>query len=109
MQYIKVNFTREGWHRWPEAKGLRSYLSFPHRHMFHVSVAVMNVQSRRIEFHDLMDYARSCFPGGDMGAQSCEEMAQRLARRLCATYGRDVTVEVSEDGEAGAGYTAVAN
>ena len=82
----------------------RAYLRSPHRHMFHVEVGVsLSHRDRDIEFHDLLDFCRAAFPGGDMGRQSVEDMAVGLLARLVDAWpGRAFSVAVFEDGENGA-------
>ncbi len=101
---IVVRVRLEGWHNWPGATGKRSYLGAIHRHLFHIAVTTdVRHDDREIEFHDLADFVRSCWPdGGWLGGQSCETIARGLADRCVAEYGRGFTVEVSEDGEFGA-------
>lgn len=64
----------------------------------------MNVthDDREVEFHDLLDFARSHFPGGDLGGQSCEMLARKLATKVVKQYNRPAEISVSEDGEVGA-------
>lgn len=98
-----VRFAVTGFHSWPRATAHRAYLAAPHRHQFLVEVRIPALHDEReVEFHDLIDLARSLFPGGDLGAQSCETMARELASALAARLERWVEVSVSEDGEAGA-------
>lgn len=101
---IIVRFTCEGFHHWPDAPPQRAYLAHPHRHLFHVEVALeVTADNREVEFHNLLDLCRAQFPGGEMGAQSCEQMAGHLwAQVACAYPGRQISVSVFEDGEAGA-------
>lgn len=100
---ITVRFQVEGWHHWPDAPEHRAYLGRDHRHMFHVEVSVPVAEDdREIEFHDLLDFARIRFGGGQMGGQSCEMMARDLCRRVTVRYDRPATVRVFEDGEVGA-------
>ena len=75
--------------------------------MFHVEAAVEVFQDdREIEFHDFLDACRAWFPGGEMGAQSCEHMAAGLISEITRAYpGRRVMVSVFEDGEVGARVT----
>jgi len=101
---IFVRLRVPGFHHWPGAPESRSYLAASHRHLFHLAVSMpVRHSDREVEFHDLMDEVRLLFPDGlDHGATSCEVMAGRIAAALNAKYARPVTVEVSEDGEAGA-------
>lgn len=58
--------------------------------------------NREVEFHDLLDFVRSRFPGCELGGQSCEMMAQALGKETARRFGRAVEVSVCEDGEVGA-------
>lgn len=102
--FVVVNFRMEGFHCWPNAPEHRRYLRSKHRHVFHVRVEVeVGGNDREIECHDLLDACLDAFGGGDMGADSCEMMAESLADELISFYGdRSITVEVLEDGEVGA-------
>jgi hypothetical protein len=107
-----VRFAAEGWHRWPDAPDRRRYLRDPHRHLFHIEVAIeVRHDEREIEYHDLLDLCRRLWPDreldgrapGDCAAWSCETLARSLADRLGAIYpGRALQVRVFEDGEVGA-------
>jgi hypothetical protein len=99
-----VRFQVPGFHYWEGATGDRSYLRANHRHVFHVEVKLsLNHQERDVEFHDLKDFCSAEFPGGEMGGQSCEQMAQGLLTAVNERYpGRSVQVGVFEDEECGA-------
>lgn len=103
IRQIFVTYTAVGFHYWEGAQGKRSYLRNKHRHLFHVKIKCpVEHNDRDIEFHDLLDYAKSHFDGGDMGPMSCEMIAEELAYKLVKHYDRPFSVEVSEDGECGA-------
>lgn len=93
-----------GFHRWPGATGDRAYLAQRHRHLFHVEVKLQVFhQDREVEFHDLLDFCRAHFPGGEMGGASCEMMAEQLLSAIAQKYpNRAASVGVFEDGEVGA-------
>ena len=99
---IFVRFAQPGFHYWPEPTKGRAYLGQRHRHLFHVEVR-MEVchDDREVEFHDLLDFARTQFPGGELAGQSCEMMARSLGNKIARQFGRAVEVSVSEDGEVG--------
>ena len=107
MAEVIVRFQVEGFHRWPDATPARAYLAQRHRHMFHVEASIdVSHDDREIEFHDLLDFCRVHFPGGELGSQSCEQMAAGLAHEITRAYpGRRVMVSVFEDGEVGARVT----
>lgn len=102
--FAVVRFTREGRHCWPKAPEHRAYLATSHRHLFSVEARVEVAHDERdIEYHDLLDFCREHFPGGDLSAQSCETMSRKLAQKITAQFpDRAVHVSVFEDGEVGA-------
>jgi hypothetical protein len=98
-----VRFRVPGWHAWVNAPAHRRYLSFAHRHLFHVEaeLAVLH-DDREVEYHDLLDFCVARFPAGQYGGKSCEMLARELAEELVRQYpGRAVRVSVFEDGEVG--------
>lgn len=93
----------EGFHNWPgcpfeEVK----YLRDRHRHIFHVKAFKRVTHSDRdVEFimmkNAISAFIRDLYPRGEMGATSCEMLAEILINKfeLCQC-------EVNEDGENGA-------
>lgn len=107
-----VRFTAEGWHNWLGAPEGRRYLSHSHRHLFHIEVSVQVFSDdREIEFHDLLDFCKTHWPGlmqKDLGGQSCEMLAANLLDTVVCHYPkRFVKVSVFEDGEVGAEVSCV--
>lgn len=102
--FIFVRFQVPGFHCWKDATGDRAYLATRHRHLFHVEIKLQVYHDdREVELHDLSDFCRKAFPGGEMGGLSCEMMAQGLLQRLIEQYGdRSMQISISEDGECGA-------
>lgn len=103
---IVVNFQYEATHNWPgvvdhpDLKSV-SFLQYPHRHMFHVCAKKEVKHSDRdveiIKFkRELWEHLRSSY-GGELGAMSCEMLAEDLVRRFGLSY-----CSVLEDGENGA-------
>ena len=74
--------------------------------MFGVEVkCIVEHDERAIEFHDLMDEARSMFEklvSSHGNPMSCESMARELAIGLVQRHSVTFEVTVDEDGEAGA-------
>lgn len=102
---IFVRFVEPGFHCWPDAPPHRAYLRDAHRHLFHVEVRTkVWHDNREIEFHDLLDSARSAWRERCTTplAASCEMKARAIAERLHEATSRSYTVTVSEDGECGA-------
>jgi len=102
---IWIEFSKVGFHYWPGASGKRDYLASRHRHTFWIKVTVeVAHDDREVEFHDLRDKAESWWPSaGELGGQSCEAIAKAILGELQIAYGgRQITVDVSEDREAGA-------
>lgn len=108
---VIVRFQKEGIHCFPLAKDhpqLKdvSFLSNPHRHIFHIEVELeVFHDDREIEFillkRDLEGHLSSVY---DMNYKSCEMIAKDLSQYLRDTYGsnRYCRVDVFEDGENGA-------
>lgn len=101
-----------GFHRWPYAPEHRAYLRDRHRHLFGITVHVDVVHAEReVEFHDLELLIRRWWTSGnlcdgatarDCGSDSCEALAAQLGDHLVTQGVAVSSVEVSEDGEAGA-------
>lgn len=102
---ITVRFTQAGCHRWPAAPAHRAYLASLHRHLFFVEVTTpVEHHERQIEFHGLVEEAKSLFAIGE--TDSCESMAANLVKGLVERYaGRPFRVSVFEDNECGATVT----
>ena len=106
QKFIFVTFQKEGIHCYPDAPEGVEFLKHPHRHMFHfrVDIEVWH-NDRDIEFILFKRELETLYGEGilELDYQSCEMMANDLAAYLQETYpGRDVKIEVSEDGENGA-------
>jgi len=100
---VIVRFQVPGFHHWPQAAGERTYLANNHRHLFYVEVTIPVMhEQREVEFHDLLQFCKDSFPGGEMGPKSCETMAIELAKKVASHYDREATVSIFEDGEVGA-------
>jgi len=119
---IWVTFRKEGIHCYPAAAtdpALNtageydvSFLANPHRHIFHfrVSIDVFH-NDRDIEFIQFKRWCESLYNSSNNSNQgsvleldwkSCEMIADDLYLQIASAYpGRNVTIEVSEDGENG--------
>ncbi len=109
---IWVTFCKEGIHKYPAAledPGLAdvSFLGYPHRHIFHfrVSIDVFH-NDREIEFIQFKRWLESLYNGQgavlSLDYKSCEMMSDDLHDIISKKYpGREVWIEVSEDGENG--------
>ena len=111
---IWVTFQKEGMHKYPAALDdpkLKtgdeydvSFLGYPHRHIFHFKVAIeVFHDDRDIEFILFKRWLEGLYNGTlELDYKSCEMMADELAKTIQARYpGRQLTIEVSEDGENG--------
>ena len=112
QRFIFVTFQKEGVHAYPDAPEGVEFLRHPHRHIFHfrVDIEVWN-DDREIEFilfkRELEDQYKKEVVGLSSALQlnhkSCEMLADDLAEYIQDSYpGRDLKIEVSEDGENGA-------
>ena len=114
---IWVTFQKEGMHKYPAAltdPSLNkpgewddvSFLGYPHRHIFHFRVWISVEHSdRAIEFIQFKRWLENLYNQGtlQLDYKSCEMMAEDLYEQIAAKYpGREVWIEVSEDGENGA-------
>jgi hypothetical protein len=114
---IWVTFQKEGIHKYPAAltdptlatgdEYDVSFLGYPHRHIFHFRVWI-NVQhnDRDIEFIQFKRWLESLYSGQGavlaLDYKSCEMMSDDLYDIISKKYpGREVWIEVSEDGENG--------
>jgi len=115
MKFIWVTFSKEGIHKYPAALDDPklatgdwddvSFLGYPHRHIFHfkVSIEVFH-DDRDIEFIQFKRWMERLYSEGTLKLdyRSCEMMAEDLYEKISNKYaGRDVKIEVSEDGENG--------
>ena len=108
---IYVKFEKEGIHAYPEAatnpilKDV-SFLANPHRHIFKFKVWMSVLHNERdVEFILLKRYCESLYNQNFLylDNKSCETMAEELVVMLYRKYPyREITVQVSEDGENGA-------
>ena len=102
---IWVTFQKEGIHKYPDAPDEVDFLRYPHRHMFHfkVQIEVYN-DDRDIEFFIFKRWLESLYADDilQLDYKSCEMMADDLAKQIKDKYpGRQLSIDVSEDGENG--------
>jgi hypothetical protein len=108
MKSIFVTYQREGIHKYPGAANLPGveFLASPHRHMFHFKITLQVYHDdREVEFILFKRELEKQYDNGtlQLDYKSCEMMADDIASYIISHYpGRDLTVEVSEDGENGA-------
>lgn len=108
---VTVRWEQIGFHSWPEAAGVRNYLSTRHRHKFFFTLTVTVFHNdREIEFHDLLDMARCVIPEEELGRSSCEDLAVRIIEAVVKTNprsaaNRTIRCSVFEDNEVGATVT----
>ena len=119
---IWVTFQKEGIHKYPAAltdPALAtgdeydvSFLGYPHRHIFHFRVWIdVWHNDRDIEFIQFKRWLENLYRTADnnnknsvlaLDYKSCEMMADDLYLQIAARYpGRNVWIEVAEDGENG--------
>jgi len=112
---IWVTFRKEGIHCYPAAATDPqlatgdeydvSFLGSPHRHIFHFRVAIdVFSTDRDIEFIQFKRWLENLYKDNILALdyKSCEMMADDLYLRIASRYpNRNVTIEVSEDGENG--------
>ena len=112
---IWVTFRKEGIHKYPAAltdPNLAtgdeydvSFLGYPHRHIFHFKVWIgVTHNDRDIEFIQFKRWLESLYNDATLKLdyKSCEMMSDELYEVITQKYpGREVWIEVSEDGENG--------
>jgi len=115
LKMIWVTFSKEGIHKYPAAltdPNLAtgdeydvSFLGYPHRHTFHFKVWIsVTHDDRDIEFIQFKRWLEKLYNEGtlQLDYKSCEMMSGDLFDTISAKYpGREVWIEVSEDGENG--------
>ena len=119
MQHAKrmiwVTFTKEGIHKYPAAledPSLAtgdeydvSFLGYAHRHIFHFKVGItVTHNDRDIEFIQFKRWLEKLYEGElNVDYKSCEMMSDDLYEQITTKHpGREVHIDVSEDGENGA-------
>jgi hypothetical protein len=112
---IWVTFRKEGIHKYPAAltdPALAtgdeydvSFLGYPHRHIFHFKVWIsVTHDDRDIEFIQFKRWLENLYKDSTLSLdyKSCEMMSGDLYDVISKEYpGREVWIEVSEDGENG--------
>ena len=112
---IWVTFQKEGMHKYPAAltdPNLAtgdeydvSFLGYPHRHIFHFKVWIgVTHDDRDIEFIQFKRWLLNLYKDATLSLdyKSCEMMSGDLYDTISNKYpGREVWIEVSEDGENG--------
>ena len=112
---IWVTFRKEGIHKYPAAltdPALAtgdeydvSFLGYPHRHIFHFRVWIsVTHNDRDIEFIQFKRWLENLYEDGtvQLDYKSCEMMSDELHVVISGKYpGREIWIEVSEDGENG--------
>jgi hypothetical protein len=112
---IWVTFRKEGTHKYPAAltdPALAtgdeydvSFLGYPHRHIFHFKVWIsVTHDDRDIEFIQFKRWLENLYKEGtlQLDYKSCEMMSGDLFDAISNKYpGREIWIEVSEDGENG--------
>jgi|TARA_B110000902_G_scaffold257841_1_gene326609 hypothetical protein len=112
---IWVTFTKEGIHKYPAALDDPSlatgdeydvsFLGYPHRHIFHFRVGItVTHNDRDIEFIQFKRWLEKLYEGElNVDYKSCEMMSDDLYKQITTKHpGREVHIDVSEDGENGA-------
>ena len=107
---IWVTFQKEGIHCYPAAatqSNLQdvSFLSYPHRHIFHFKVWIeVFHDDRDIEFIQFKRLLESSYNNGtlELNHKSCEMIARELREYITTKFPiREIWISVSEDNENG--------
>ena len=103
---IWVTFQKEGIHKYPDAPDEVDFLRYPHRHIFHFKVAIaVTLNDRDIEFIQFKRWLERLYDDKtlELDYKSCEMMSDDLYEKINEKYGgREVHIDISEDGENGA-------
>lgn len=106
---IWVTFQKEGIHKYPDAPEEVAFLRHPHRHMFHFKIQIeVTHNDRDIEFIMFKRELEGLYDDKilQLDYKSCEMMSDDLYKQITDKYpGREVHIEISEDGENGAFIT----
>ena len=106
QKFIFVTFQKEGIHCYPGAPEEVKFLQNDHRHIFHFRVEIeVYHDDRDIEFIMFKRELEGLYSDNilDLDYKSCEMMAEELRDYIVEIYeGRDLKIEISEDGENGA-------
>ena len=82
-----------------------SFLGTPHRHIFHFKIWIQVFHDDRdIEFIQFKRWLENLYNKGtlELNHKSCEMISEDLHAEITARYpGREIWIEVSEDGENG--------
>lgn len=109
LKYVIATVHFEATHHWPGVlesgiPGIEEvgFLRHPHRHVFHIKARRQVWHNdREVEIivlkHQIKSQLKEWYPAGDMGATSCETLAERLVEAFGLA-----SCEVLEDGENGA-------
>ena len=107
--WIYVTFQREGIHKYPDAPEGVEFLKYPHRHMFHFKVMIEVFHNDRdIEFILFKRELEALYDDKtlQLDYKSCEMMSDDLSKYILDKYpGRNLTIDISEDGENGSHIT----
>ena len=112
---VWITFRKEGIHCFPDALTNPqfatgdeydvSFLGHPHRHIFHFKVWIgVEHNDRDIEFIQFKRWLENLYEDGtvQLDHKSCEMISDELYVVISGKYpGREVWIEVSEDGENG--------
>lgn len=100
-KFIRVQWQFIGFHEYPKAPEEVAFLRATHRHVFKCSAKIeVYHDDRELEFFIVQHLLRETFGDGAMNHQSCEMIAEKIGLFLKSRFGgRDMEIEVSEDGE----------
>lgn len=106
-RFIKVSTQTEFIHQYLDAPEDVSFLRYPHRHMLHITVTIeVFTDDRELEFimvKRALDEILTDLRLTVCSNRSCEMIGGKILTNLEVLCGsnRDITIEVSEDGENG--------
>lgn len=105
-RWAKITHRFSRLHRWPDAPSHVRFLSYLHRHLFHVTLWVEEEdKDRDVEFLTMLEELKLFVERYDFPeSSSCEDIAQTILEHFDGRFHseRKLKCEVSEDGENGA-------
>tara|TARA_Y100000034_G_C6796445_1_gene356998 strand:+ start:264 stop:608 length:345 start_codon:yes stop_codon:yes gene_type:complete len=101
LVWITTQF--EGFHKYPNAPKGVEFLKNEHRHTFKLKVWIeVFHDDRDVEFILFKRFIDGCIKNNKFDFKSCEMISDDLQELIVKRYpGRDIAIEVSEDGENG--------
>lgn len=101
--YAIIKLQKEGIHYYSKAKGKESFLKYPHRHIFYITIEIEQFHNDRdIEYVNFKRWIEKRI-SSNLKEKSCEMLAEKIIDIIHKKYkNRQIKVKVLEDNENGA-------